>query len=263
MGIQHIQRFYYGFVHFKNTKPGKVASAVPEHLLTTAKEFYAAADDFWKIAAWAAERMKLEAGLRKIEAYAEGSLSEQAKMEALMEFAERLTMKTGTGKVHNQSMAQVFRNETNLESLIDEIAAHNVRMGMPNYDYIGRFARTWRQIAIVGNFIAFPTEMARVSWNIPQLAMQQATFRVSSDYMEKHNLKRENVLERTPLGQIIPLSKNIRPFTTSAFEKGLGFTIAAGGLGFSIKEIGKILFDIDEEDLDAARNLSADYAKMI
>ena len=253
--------FIMALYTLKNTKPGKVASAVPEHLLTTAKEFYAAADDFWKIAAWAAERMKLEAGLRKIEAYAEGSLSEQAKMEALMEFAERLTMKTGTGKVHNQSMAQVFRNETNLESLIDEIAAHNVRMGMPNYDYIGRFARTWRQIAFVGNFIAFPTEMSRVSWNIPQLAMQQATFRVSSDYMEKHNLKRENVLERTPLGQIIPLSKNIRPFTTSAFEKGLGFTIAAGGLGFSIKEIGKILFDIDEEDLDAARNLSADYAK--
>ena len=103
--------------------------------------------------------------------------------------------------------------------------------------------------------------MARVSWNIPQLAMQQATFRVSSDYMEKHNLKRENVLERTPLGQIVPLSKNIRPFTTSAFEKGLGFTIAAGGLGFSIKEIGKILFDIDEEELDAARALSADYAQ--
>lgn len=253
--------FVMALYTLKNTKPGKMASAIPEHLFTTAKEFYAAADDFWKIAAWAAERMKLETGLRKIEAYAEGRLSEQAKMEALMEFAERLTMKTGTGKVHNQNMAQVFRNVTDLETLIDEIAAYNVRMGMPNYDYIGRFARTWRQIAIVGNFIAFPTEMARVSWNIPQLAMQQATFRVSSDYMEKHNLKRENVLERTPLGQIVPLSKNIRPFTTSAFEKGLGFTLAAGALGFNIKEIGKILFDIDEEELDAARNLSADYAQ--
>jgi len=253
--------FIMALYTLKNTPPGKMASIAPEWALTTAKEFYAAADDFWKIAAWAAERMKLEVGLRKIEAYADGPLSDQAKMEALMEFAERLTMKTGTGKVHNQNMATVFRDVTDLETLIDEIAAYNTRMGMPNYDYIGRFARTWRQIAIVGNFIAFPTEMARVSWNIPQLAMQQATFRVSSDYMEKYNLKRENVLERTPLGQIVPLSKNIRPFTTSAFEKGLGFTLAVGGIGWIFKEVGKILWDIDEEDLDAARSLSADYAK--
>ena len=253
--------FIMALYTLKNTTPGKMASFIPEYSLTTAKEFYAAADDFWKIAAWAAERMKIETALRKIEAYSETPLSDRAKMEALMEFAQRQTMRTGTGKIHNQNMAQVFRNETSLENLIDEMAAYNVRMGMPNYDYIGRFARTWRQIAIVGNFIAFPTEMARVSFNIPQLAMQQATFRLSSDYMEKYNLKPENVLERTPLGQIVPISKNIRPFATSAIQKGIGFTIAAGGLGANLKEIGKILFDIDEEEIEAAQAISADYAK--
>ena len=245
----------------KNSKGGKIGTAGFEKILTTAKEFYAAADDFWKIAAFAAERIKLKKSLRKAETFSDGPLPEQAKMDILMEYAETLTTKTGTGKVHNQNMKTVLRNVPDLETLMDEIAAYHVRMGIPNYDYVGRFARTWRQIAVVGNFIAFPTEMARVSFNIPQIAMKQATFKVSSETMEKYGLRKETILYRYSNGQIGSQERNLKPFTFSSIEKGIGFTLAAGGLGSIAVAVGKSLFDVDDEELDAARLISAEYAQ--
>jgi len=244
----------------KNSKGGKIGSAPFEKILTTAKEFYAAADDFWKIAAFAAERIKLKEGLRKAESFSDGPLSEQAKMDILMEYAETLTTKT-YGTVHNQNMKTAFRNVTDLETLMDEIAAYHVRMGIPNYDYVGRFARTWRQIAVVGNFIAFPTEMARVSFNIPQIAMKQATFKVSPKTMEKYGLRKETILYRYSNGQIGSQERNLKPFTFSSLEKGIGFSLAAGGLGSIAVATGKAIFDVDDDELDAARLISAEWAQ--
>ena len=306
---------YNQFIHYlytvKQTGIGKVATALPAKILTRAKDFYAGADDFWKVAAWGAERIKLKKALDKLVKYsnapstqeeidsqiellqAEKRLPENIgnnlrlseieneidalrntepgvpdilKLKVLREYAETLTTKSIGGKkvVHNQNMATAFRDVTKLEDMIDEIAAYHVRMGMPNYDYVGRFARSWRQIAIVGNFIAFPTEMARVSFNIPQIAMKQALFKISPELMEEYNLYNERVLVKQEDGSEIMENKPIRLFGGwggSPVQKAIGFTLAAGGLEYLLTVIGQIINDISDEDIEAAKKISADYAK--
>ncbi len=307
---------YNQFIHFlytiKQTGIGKAVTAVPETILTRAKDFYAGSDDFWKVSAWGAERIKLIKALDKLEQYSNAPSTQEEinsqiellqeeknlagnignnlrlseieneidalrntepgvpdilKLKVLREYAETLTMKSigaGSKVVHNQNMATTVRNITKLEDMIDEIAAYHVRNGMPNYDYVGRFARSWRQIAIVGNFIAFPTEMARVTFNIPQIAMKQGLFKISPELMEEYNLRNETVLIKQEDGSEVMESRPIRLFGGwggAPMQKAVGFTLATGGLSYLLPLIGQIIFDISDEEIEASKRLSAPYAR--
>ena len=42
------------------------------------------------------------------------------------------------------NLAKVIRGKTDLDDMIDEIAAFHVRMTIPNYDYVGNFAKVIR-----------------------------------------------------------------------------------------------------------------------
>jgi uncharacterized protein (DUF433 family) len=115
------------------------------------QKLYMAADDFWKIAAWGAERGTMKS------AFKPGSEAE------LVRYAEHL----GLGEVITHK---------SYEDMIDEIAAYKVRQTIPNYDYVGNFAQRIRKSPL-GNFIAFPTEIIRTSGNIMWQSYKDATFK--------------------------------------------------------------------------------------
>ena len=119
-------------------------------LITLPNKLYTAADDFWKIAAFGSERMRIK-----------NKFSSQ-DTKRLSNYASHIGLKES---VANKSY----------EDMIDEVAAYKVRQTIPNYDYVGNFANMIRKTP-VGNFIAFPTEIFRTGFNIAGLALKDMTF---------------------------------------------------------------------------------------
>ena len=131
-------------IGFNGTKSfGRKIASLPNKL-------YTAADDFWKIASFASERMRMKK-----------KFTDQ-DLERLSNYAEHIGLKES---VANKSY----------EDMLDEIAAYKVRQTIPNYDYVGNFANMIRR-SPVGNFIAFPTEIFRTGFNIAGLTLKDMTF---------------------------------------------------------------------------------------
>ena len=131
-------------IGFNGTKSfGRKIAGLPNKL-------YTAADDFWKIASFASERMRVKK-----------KFTDQ-DLERLSNYAEHIGLKES---VANKSY----------EDMLDEIAAYKVRQTIPNYDYVGNFANMIRRTP-VGNFIAFPTEIVRTGFNIASLSIKDMTF---------------------------------------------------------------------------------------
>ena len=119
-------------------------------LVNLPNKLYTAADDFWKIAAFASERMRTKKKFKPQDT------------ERLSQYASHIGLKES---VANKSY----------EDMVDEVAAYKVRQTIPNYDYVGNFAEKIRRTP-VGNFIAFPTEIFRTGFNIAGLAWKDMTF---------------------------------------------------------------------------------------
>ena len=123
----------------KNPQSLSLGNARGNILFKGPQRMYQAADDFWKVLTYIAEKRKLE------DTWSRGELTELAN------FAKEFKgYKTGSNKY---------------EDIIEHIAAYNVRHTIPNYDYIGRAGNFIRQTPF-GNFIAFPLEILRTSLNI-------------------------------------------------------------------------------------------------
>jgi len=109
-----------------------------------AEATYTAADDFWKVVAYASELQAVKK-----------AFSTEADFNQLLAHANDLGI---SRTINRQSFEQAQK----------ELAAYHVRQTIPNYDYVGKFADVLRTgpLAIFGNFIAFPTEIVRTSANI-------------------------------------------------------------------------------------------------
>jgi hypothetical protein len=116
-----------------------------------AEQLYTAADDFWKVVAYASELESIKK-----------AFATEADYNQLLAHAKKLGM-TYTLNQQNFSLAQ------------KELAAFKVRQTVPNYDYVGKFAELLRTgpLAFMGNFIAFPTEIVRTSANILTIAAHE------------------------------------------------------------------------------------------
>ena len=169
------------------------------------QKLYMAADDFWKIAAFGSERKSMEA------AFKPGSETE------LVRYAEHL------------GLGEVVANKS-YEDMIDELAAYKVRQTIPNYDYVGDFAKRLRRSPF-GNFIAFPTEIIRTSGNIMWQSYKDAKF-----------------------------TGNLRIQGDGA-KRGFGYLGATYGLSTILTEIAQAANDIDDEELKAAREFVGKWAK--
>ena len=197
--------------------------------------------------------------------------SEEMKLKVLQDYASHLTSsfgvtRTGTEekagfKAYKSDLSKRLRNVTNLDDYIDEVAAYHTRMTIPNYDFVGNFAKVWRQ-APLGSFIAFPTEIVRVVGNQAQIAAQQGTFKVSDEVMQEYNLQPQRPVFKDETGKRrLGSPRGQNPFFGSFIRKILMGTAAIYGIGKITQEILQFIHDIDDEQLEAAAEILPEWAK--
>tara|TARA_R110001606_G_scaffold27122_1_gene87112 strand:+ start:2155 stop:7785 length:5631 start_codon:yes stop_codon:yes gene_type:complete len=228
-------------------------------ILSGAQAAYAASDDFFKIAAWGADRIRIRQSLNSLDEKTTNpnGLTDEMKLEVLMEYAKTLTIKAAP---YESNMAKVLRNVTDLDKAIKEIAAYHVRNTIPNYDYVGNFAQVIKKFPF-GNFIAFPTEIARVTANIPMIAFKQANFKISDELMLEAQIPKENILVRLndDEGTLISKESNTKPFFGSAMKRLVLGAGSIAGLGVVTQEFLQMLFDVDDEEIEAAAVMGPEY----
>ena len=185
------------------------------------------------------ERYKIKEMLDSIEG------SDNLKLKVLRDLAAQLKVTSGS---YTQDQSKILRNVTDLDKYIDHIAAYMVRNTMPNYDYIGKFAEYF-QILPKGNFTAFPTEITRTSFNNAQLIKRLGLYRPSNNPKLIEAAKEENV----------ELPEH--PFLERATERLIGFIVGSWGLVAAGSGLSQLLFNVDDEDIEAAAEISPEWAK--
>ena len=168
-------------------------------------DVYQASDDFFKIASFFSEKNKL----------AKAYDNSEASMQSLENFAKSL----GNLRIENLSH----------EDMLNHIAAYKVRHTIPNYDYVGNFVKRLRRTPF-GNFVAFPTEIIRTSFNMAWLAGKE----ISSGNQQ----------------QMI-----------QGYRRLLGLGTMTVGLPAMALAYGKAESGVDDEDLEAARRILPEYAR--
>jgi hypothetical protein len=237
-GINSVVNLLYAL---GQTGPGKAFDSYVLSLNRGARRAYAASDDFFKILAFLSERRKFKDMVDKIEG------SDDLKLRVLRDFAKTLKTKSGiTEKVSNyvQDQGTVLRNVTDLDKYIDHVAAYMVRNAMPNYDYVGKFREYFQNLPI-GNFIAFPTEIARTTTNSAQLVLRMGTFSPSPE------------IQARAAAEGVELPSH--PFLQRAQERAIGGYIATHGLVAALAKGSQIIFNIDDDETYAANELIAPY----
>ena len=254
-----------------------------------AKRSYGAADDFFKALAYGAEKIKFKKALagmdeQKIRYETEQGfadpqgLTEEAKIKVLREFAKTLTTRlripifdvarekiwptSTSAKRYRQDMGIVLRNVTDLEKYIEHLSAYMVRNGMPNYDYIGKFAEYWR-LTPRGNFIAFPTEILRTTANSAQLTSRLYRYEVSPELAAEIGLPQESVPVMGQDGNITITKRYSRPFRGMALRRVVGGAVAGYGMVSILTKLGQHLFNIDDDELEAAAVVGPPYGENI
>ena len=236
--IEQISNLLYGL---GQTGPGKAFDNYVLSLNRGARRAYAASDDFFKILAFLSERRKFKDMVDNLEG------SDDLKLRVLRDFAKTLKTKSGiTEKLSNyvQDQGTVLRNVTDLDKYIDHVAAYMVRNTMPNYDYVGKFREYYANLPI-GNFIAFPTEIARTTANSAQLVYRMGTYSPSLE------------IQARAAEQGIELPSH--PFLQRAQERAIGGYVATHGLVAALAKASQTVFNIDDDDTYAANELIAPY----
>ena len=285
----------------KNTAPGKVVDKTLGSTIRGAKATYAAADDLWKIAGFSADRRQLRKMLdnlvandsrqerideltqalevnrgnnfrineiqQEIEALEQdiidnpnqASVSDDIKLKVLQDYASTLTTKLG--KNHTSNLAATLKSTTTLEDYIDQVAAYHVRMQIPNYDYVGKFAQLVRQFPL-GDFIAFPTEILRNAGNIAQISAKQLSYKIPDSLMEEGNLQKQRMVYKSEDGTTaMGLPTGQRPLMANGVKKsvlGAGMIVGSGAI---LEAIGQLAFDVEDEELEAASEVGPEYAR--
>jgi len=196
------------FQAFLNSKHIPVVNKFVKGVTKIAKkpaDIYQASDDFFKIASFFSEKRKL----------AKAYDNSEASMQSLENFAKSL----GNLKVENLSH----------EDMLNHIAAYKVRHTIPNYDYVGNFVKGLRRTPL-GNFVAFPTEIIRTSFNMFWLAGKE-------------------------------ISSGNEQQMIQGYRRLLSGGTMALGLPLMAFAYGKAESGIDDEDLEAARRILPEYAK--
>jgi hypothetical protein len=191
---------------FKTTKKvyGKIQDA------------YVAEDDFWKIINWNLERNRYENVLTSAGVNKDNYLEKFNENSKLGEF------------LRDSRLNKELVNES-YETFLDEFAGNLVRNQVPNYDYVGKAARTLR-LSPFGNFIAFPLEMMRTGNNIYTQAIKEIT-------------------------SGIPEIKAI------GLRRLMSFGMTVGGIPLAVVQTGKALNNVTDEELNALRRYVPEWSK--
>tara|TARA_Y100000401_G_scaffold93682_1_gene79991 strand:- start:191 stop:5380 length:5190 start_codon:yes stop_codon:yes gene_type:complete len=121
--------------------------------------------------------------------------------------------------------------------LLDNEAAKIVKNNVPNYDYVNDFVKDLRQLPF-GNFVSFPAEIYRTSFNI----MNQSW----KEIFTPHTLDD---------GRIVYPLRNI------GLKRMFGFASTVVGVPYGTVEAFKAIHDVTEEEMSALRRFVPDWSK--
>ncbi len=123
------------------------------------------------------------------------------------------------------------------DDLLDNEAANIVRNNIPNYDMVSSFVKSLRQLPF-GNFVSFPAEIYRTSFNIMGQIMKEFKF--------QHAL---------PDGRIV------YPFRDIAMKRAMGFGTTVVGVPAATVAGFQALYDVTEDEMQALRRFVPDWSK--
>ena len=123
------------------------------------------------------------------------------------------------------------------DDLLDAEAASIVRNNIPNYDMVSSFVKSLRQLPF-GNFVSFPAEIYRTSFNIMGQIIKEFKF--------QHAL---------PDGRIV------HPFRDIAMKRAMGFGTTVVGVPAATVAGFQALHDVTEDEMQALRRFVPDWSK--
>ena len=124
----------------------------------------------------------------------------------------------------------------NRETMKDE-AASIVRNNIPNYAYVSDFIKGLRQYPI-GNFVSFPAEIMRTGTNIVERGLDEFLYAVT-----------------------LPNGKVVHPLRSIGLQRLMGMTVTTSAVPYAAVGMGKVLYDVTQDEVDAMRRYVADWSK--
>jgi hypothetical protein len=248
-GFSSAQEVVSALYSIKHTVPGKIIDNSVGATIRALGNTYGATDNFFKMFDWGANIINIKNALdATFDKPGIAPVPDYVKVKFLHEFSKTLTMNAGTYK---SSAAELYKNETHLDTYIYKLAGYMTRNTMHNYDYVGRFAEVIRQFPM-GNFIAFPTETVRVVGNNTQLMYKLASYRMPSEIALEAGVP-ENVptIIRNEDGSYGPKLMPNRPFRNMFIKRMVGAVMAIGGMSASMKVFFQMMFNVTDEELEA------------
>ena len=196
---------------------GKTMGDKVKKPFTLAENIYQGSDNFWKVYSWQAEIGKLNEILKNVD-----------RNQAIAYLTKN---NTDVSPAMASRLRQGAVSDNTFEELIKDRAAQIVRDTVPNYDKASTdLVRSLRRLP-VGNFIVFPLEIYRTSFNI----MRQA---------------------------IDDMASNIPTVRARGRQRMLGFIGTTVGVGYGLKEFGHAISGVSREDMDAyQRSFGATWEK--
>ena len=134
---------------------------------------------------------------------------------------------------------------------LDEEAASIVRNNIPNYDYVGSFIKGLRRFP-VGNFVSFPAEIIRTSTNIVRRGLKEIVH--SKETIGPSYLPR--VFEKGK-----GFVKNDNPLYSIGMKRLFGMGVTTTAVPYATVELGKALYNVSQDELNAMRRYVADWSK--
>ena len=147
-------------------------------------------------------------------------------------------LKVGEMFTDRNGVQRVFRpNNKNYERYLKEEAADIVKNNIPNYDYVSEFIQGLRK-APIGNFVSFPAEILRTGTNIVRRALGEINGTIT---------KADGTV--------------IKPFQRIGYQRLFGFGATVAAVPAGAVELGKTLYDVTDDELQAIRRYVADWSK--
>ena len=212
----------------------KAQEKIPFH--SAAQEVYSGTDNFWKSVGFNAEKAK----------YANAFRRAGINPEKLGKYEEDLV---GTGFVPRLSEASGTADGLSVMS------ADIVLNTMPTYNRVPEATRMVRRVPIVGNFVAFPSENIRNSFNILDRSLKELGFSTPE------NMTRKLIAEHGPeLGQKYAkeLEKQIRAIGA---QRAMGYVTSTYMLGKGTQLAAMQALGWDQEAMDALEAIQPYYLK--
>ena len=217
-----------------NFEPNTILSKTANNKTTRlAQNLYQVEDDFFKI-------VHFEKTLGELQKIA----PKLTKTNAIDSLAKKGITKNNKNfsKLVNDELKKLNSNRT---KLLEEEAASRTRELMPNYGLVGRGFKQLRSYPL-GDFIAFPAEMVRVSYNLGKRSLKDISGATAEELEQRLGTKISREAKNTLVNR--------------GYKRLAGMTVAGTAgeniMGYTANRLG-----ITSDDQQAIENLGNDYEK--